>query len=276
MLGQVYANGAAASCTIFPDSLLTGVTTANHAEVTGNGVHILVPLLAAVSAASCSGPPRSAQFEVRLRHLGPAAEIGLTGLLAQGAGTEITASGIRITIPGVGDILAERLNGGHVTLNGGATPTPTRAYSAQRRNASRTSSERVRSSAFRTSSTFLIIAGGSEIVMVWRALILVVLPCLTLRYHAGSTWVLLSRDRRIRENRLAGKAPAPPNVNPCAPLWGRRFRLPTPGAVPTGHSTRQNHEAKLFDGNFGCAKRTTSRRRSTSSVARRRPKSVMR
>ena len=47
-------------------------------------------------------------------------EIGLTGLLATGAGTEITASGIKITIGGVGNILAEAANGGHVTLNGGA------------------------------------------------------------------------------------------------------------------------------------------------------------
>ena len=44
----------------------------------------------------------------------------LTGLLAKGAGTEITASGIKIAFGGVGDILAEALNGGHVTLNGGA------------------------------------------------------------------------------------------------------------------------------------------------------------
>ena len=120
VLGQVYANGAAASCTIFPGALLTGVTTANHAEVTGNGVHILVPLLAAVSAASGSAVTFGPSSIFGPPTIGPAAGIGLTGLLAQGAGTEITASGIRITIGGVGDILAEALNGGHVTLNGGA------------------------------------------------------------------------------------------------------------------------------------------------------------
>ena len=54
VLGEVYASGAAASCTISGRLVLTGVTTANYAEVTGNGVHILVPLLAAVSSASGS------------------------------------------------------------------------------------------------------------------------------------------------------------------------------------------------------------------------------
>ena len=120
VLGQVYANGAAASCTIFPGALLTGVTTANHAEVTGNGVHILVPLLAAVSAASGSAVTFGPSSIFGPPTIGPAAGIGLTGLLAKGAGTEITASGIRIAIGGVGDILAEALNGGHVTLNEGA------------------------------------------------------------------------------------------------------------------------------------------------------------
>ena len=120
VLGEVYANGAAASCTIFPGALLTGVTTANHAEVTGNGVHILVPLLAAVSAASGSAVTFGPSSIFGPPTIGPAAGIGFTGLLAQGAGTEITASGIRIAIGGVGDILADALNGGHVTLNGGA------------------------------------------------------------------------------------------------------------------------------------------------------------
>ena len=120
VLGQVYASGAAASCTIFPGALLTGVTTANYAEVTGNGVHILVPLLAAVSAASGSAVTLGPSSIFGPPTIGPAAGIGLTGLLATGAGTEITASGIKITIGGVGNILAEAANGGHVTLNGGA------------------------------------------------------------------------------------------------------------------------------------------------------------
>ena len=120
VLGEVYANGAPASCTIFPGSLLTGVTTANHAEVTGNGVHILVPLLAAVSAASGSAVTFDPSSIFGPPTIGPTAGIGLTGLLAQGAGTEITASGVRIAIGGVGVILAEAVNGGQVTLNGGA------------------------------------------------------------------------------------------------------------------------------------------------------------
>ena len=120
VLGQVYASGAAASCTIFPGALLTGVTTVNYAEVTGNGVHILVPLLAAVSAASGSAVTLGPSSIFGPPTIGPAAGIDLTGLLAKGAGTEITASGIKIAFGGVGDILAEALNGGHVTLNGGA------------------------------------------------------------------------------------------------------------------------------------------------------------
>ena len=120
VLGQVYANGPAASCTIFPGALLTGVTTANDAQVTGNGVHILVPLFAAVSAANGSAVTLGPSSIFGPPTIGPAAGIGLTGLLATGAGTEITANGIKIAIGGVDDILAEALNGGHVTLNGGA------------------------------------------------------------------------------------------------------------------------------------------------------------
>ncbi len=118
--GAVNVSGSGASCTIPAGSTVSGVTAGNTAAVTANGVTISVPYGTGVTAGSGAvitfgvDPVAGGSSMVSTYGSG-----GITGLLANGSGSEIVATGFNLSLPGGGDILVEATNGGIVRLNSG-------------------------------------------------------------------------------------------------------------------------------------------------------------
>jgi outer membrane autotransporter protein len=118
--GQVNVSGTSGSCTVSPGQTVNGIVASNSAQVGANGVQVSVPYGTAATAQgggliTFGIDPTKGGSSIVSQYGGG----GLTGLLANGAGSEIDASGLTISFPGGGNILVWAENGGVVRLDDG-------------------------------------------------------------------------------------------------------------------------------------------------------------
>ena len=130
--GGEFTNGGAA-CSIPPGTSAARITATGSGAIQANGVAIAVPYGVAVTAQGggsvlfgvdpAAGPSRLSELY--------AGSGGITGLLANGANSQIVASGLVINLPASGITIALAENGGQITLNDGATITMTSGGGSQ-------------------------------------------------------------------------------------------------------------------------------------------------
>ena len=118
-----YSNTPGADCTIAPGTTAARVTASGAGAAAANGVSILVPYGTAVTAQGGGSVIFGIDPVAGGSALGElyAGSGGITGLLATGAGSQIIASGLRISLPASGITAALAQDGGGITLNDGST-----------------------------------------------------------------------------------------------------------------------------------------------------------